>query len=763
MKTSSMSARFQSVLAACVLASGAGGLRADGLIVVHRPPPGFVPAAHVPYAFAPLEVKYHHVTVKIADQVAVTEVDQVFHNPNAQRLEGDYLFPIPRGAQIDAFSMDVNGKMTEAELLDADKARKIYEDIVRRMKDPALLEYAGQGLFKVRIFPIEPRSDKRVRLKYTQLLRADGGLFGYTYPLNTEKFSAQPIKEVSVKVEIETKQPLKAVYCASHTVEVKRGGDRRAVVGFETRDARPDTDFQVFYSVEAKSDVGINVLTYQDGADAEGGYFALMAAPSEAMADDRVVRKDVVFVLDTSGSMSSDGKLDQAKRALAFCLQNLNDGDRFELVRFSTEAEALFGQLRDASGENRKKADEFVRSLKPIGGTAIEEALMAALGPADGPADKDRPCVVIFLTDGRPTVGTTDEKALLEKLVKRLDGRTIRVFCFGIGTDVNTHLLDSIAEKTRAASQYVLPQEDLELKLSSFYAKINLPVLANLELVFSGPVRFSKMYPSVLPDLFKGDQLLVIGRYRGDGDAAVTIKGTVNGRAMSFTHEAAFASKSTESAFLPRLWATRRVGFLLDEIRLRGESKELRDEVADLARRYGIVTPYTAYLIVEDEKRRDVAMDARTLQVFAGNASAQAESTRMYDEVRLSKSGDAAVGGAQALDRLRRAANAAAPAEANAFAWRGQTGRSAEGAETVRATMQNQQVRHVRGRTFYQNGAQWVDALAQTRPSARRVQVRFNSDEYFDLARRNADVSQWLSLGRNMQVLVADTLYEVVE
>src|ERR1700733_506562 len=163
----------------------------DGFIVVNpiRPtPPG------LPYAFAPLEITYHHVNVKINGQIASTTVDQEFYNPNAQRLEGTYLFPVPKGAQIDKFSMEIGGRQMEAELLAADKARSIYEDVVRKMRDPALLEYAGRDAFKVRVFPIEPNSPKRIKLSYSQVLPSDSGLVSYVYPLNTEKFSAKTIK-----------------------------------------------------------------------------------------------------------------------------------------------------------------------------------------------------------------------------------------------------------------------------------------------------------------------------------------------------------------------------------------------------------------------------------------------------------------------------------------------------------------------------------------------------------------------------------------
>jgi len=735
---------------------GIGEARGDGMIVIHNPPP-----VTSGYAFAPLEVKYHHVTAKVTGQVAVTEVDQSFYNPNDQRLEGTYMFPVPKGARIDKFSMDINGKMMDAELLDAEKARKIYEDIVRKMKDPALLEYVGQAMFKLRIFPIEPKSDKRIKLKYTQLLQSENGLVGYTYPLNTEKFSAALIKSVSLKVELECKQDLKAVYSPSHQVDIQRHERNKATIGFEASNVKPDTDFQLFFSSESKHDVSVDLLSYNDGTDAEGGSFLLTISPKTEKA--LISNKDIVFVMDTSASMADNGKLDQAKRALLFCLKNLESGDRFEIVRFSTEAEPLFGTLVETTDGNRAKAEQFIKELKPIGGTAIEAALLQALEAGKNPGGRPRPFMVVFLTDGKPTMGNMDENDIVAKVVRAAGERVVRVFCFGIGTDVNTHLLDKITEKTRAASQYVLPNEDIEVKVSNFYTKISQPVLADVKLAFSGGVKVFKMAPAELPDLFQGEQLVVFGRYTGSGDAAITLEGAVNGARRTFTYEKSFAARAEDNAFIPRLWATRRVGYLLDQIRLNGDNKEVRDEVTALARQYGIVTPYTAYLIVEDESRRNIPVARRTLQTIDGDTFVRKESSRMFAEVNAAKSGHAAVGGAQAFDSLKRAAAPSAAMDANLSAQRGQIGPAKDGGERVQAAIQNQQTRNLAGRTFYQNGAQWVDSAVQQRQNARRVQVKFNTDEYFALMKRHVNASQWMSVGRNVQLVLDDTIYEVVD
>jgi Ca-activated chloride channel family protein len=768
---------MKKTLAVLALALGfVGSSLADGLIVIHDPPPWhphppIIRPPHPPhwppppprvYQFAPLEVTYHHVNVKVLGQIARTDIDQEFFNPNDQRLEGTYLFPVPKGAQLDKFSMEIDGKPVEAELLPADKARKIYEDIVRKMKDPALLEYVDRDTFKVRIFPIEPRAPKRIKLSYTQLLKADDGLIGYTYPLNTEKFSAAPIKTVSVKIELDAKRPVKSIYSPSHQVEIKRHGNSSATIGFEAKNVKPDTDLQVFWSTEDK-DIGVSLLTYKDAG--EDGYFLLLASPgADGKAGKQVMPKDVAIVLDTSGSMAGK-KLEQAKKALQFCVENLNDADRFEIIRFSTEAEALFEKLVAADAGNRKKANEFIKDLKPIGGTAIEEALVKALKLR--PDKADRPYVVIFLTDGQPTIGNTKEEDILASVKKTDPGKT-RVFCFGIGTDVNARLLDRITEQTRAVSQYVLPEEDLEVKVSNFYTKIKEPVMADPVLSITGDIKASKLYPTPLPDLFRGDQVVVVGRYTGSGPAAAVIEGNVSGQAKKYAYDVKFGGEGRDHEFIPRLWATRRIGFLLDEIRLRGENKELREETTELARKYGIVTPYTAYLIVEDESKRNVPVASRTMQAFDGDVVARREAGRAWNEMNLAKAGEGAVGGARGSGALRYADKAAAPgapAQTEAYSGFGLAASTTpDGKQAAeRLNQYTQQSRFVRGRNFFQNGEQWVDAEVQKRQNARRVKVKFNSDEYFALAAKHPDAAAWLSVGRNVQVALGETVYEVID
>ncbi len=779
---------FGLLLAVCAV----GRLSAAGLIIVgddkfwegspviiHPTPPVVdrrIIVTPRPPSFAPIEVAYTKAEVKIKDQFATTKVEQEFYNPNPRRLEGTFLFPVPKGAQLDKFTMNINGKPVEAELLDADKARAIYEDIVRRQRDPALLEYAGQALFKVRIFPIEPNERKKITISYSQLLKSDAGLVSYTLPLNTEKFTAKPLRSVSVKLDLESKRALKSIYSPTHKVEVKRDGAHRATLGFEANDVRPDGDFQVFYTQD-DADLGVNLLTYKPAG--EDGYFLLLASPGVETRNAKVMPKDVVFVLDTSGSMAG-AKLVQAKKALAFCVENLNDGDRFELLRFATEVEPLFNNLREATKENRSTAQKFIETLKPIGGTAIDDALKKAV--ALRPENGTRPYVVVFLTDGRPTVGTIDENQILASATKSKTGLT-RIFCFGIGTDVNTHLLDKIAEETKAFSTYVLPEEDIEVKVSGFFTKIKEPVLASPVLKFPDSVRVTKIYPAPLPDLFKGEQLIVAGRYTSGGDGAIQIEGQVNGEAKRFAYDVVFPGASSEHDFIPRLWATRRVGYLLDEIRLRGESKELKDEVTELARKYAIVTPYTAYLIIEDEERRKVPLQSQTLRRSAVTdqlgLSGDAAAARFY-KMQKDKAGDAAVAGSRSVNSLKQANTPGeAIASGNYEVFRGDNSLSsgvttlsaAGGRARAAVALKNEtdarqtqeQGRFTAGKTFFRNGEKWIDSEVQNQANAQRARVQFGSAEYFDLVKKQPQSKSWLALGPNVEFTIGDTVYEVTE
>jgi len=723
-----------------------------------------------PHRLSLLELRHHQVDVDITGQIAVTKVEQVFYNPSRRAVEGAYFLPVPAGGTIDRFTMMMDGEEMEAELLPADEARRIYEGIVRRLEDPGLLEYVGQDLVRIRIFPIEPNSERRITVQFTQVLPHDRDTVTYHYPLRSHRHIAARKGQFAFKAEIAATNPIRTIYSSTHDLDVHQSDDSRAIVGMETSIERED-DFTLLFSVQPEvQDISMTVLSYRDPSKAadSDGYFLLLASPSAAMLkefrDEQVAEKDVILVLDTSGSMSR-GKLDQAKRALHFVLDNLNPGDRFELIRFSTDVEAFFDKLVPADAEHRRRASSFVDGLRPRGTTAIDGALQKAARIARDGYKPGRPNVIIFLTDGLPNVGARDPQQIISNFTAELGEASSRIFCFGIGADVNTHLLDHIAESTNATSQYVLTNEDLEEKLSSFYSKITDPVLTNLALSIDGDVRLIREHPQSLPDLFAGDQLVLLGRYRNAGDVTVKLTGVVNDETKTFETLAHFAAEPTPHDFIPRIWAVRRIGFLLDQMRLHGESEEARDEITQLARQYGIVTPYTSYLIIEDEEQRNVPMAIRSVQVpvrtpagsgqsggdMPDKAEVVAQRQMLQDqfaEMQHQTTGDEAVRAAQATAALRHARNVDSVAQANVYGMRGRAA-------------QLQQVRYAGGRAFFQNGTLWVDSRAQGHAEDRIVRIEFGSDEYFHLLERHPEIRRWLALGRNVQFVLDETVYVV--
>jgi Ca-activated chloride channel homolog len=367
-------------------------------------------------------------------------------------------------------------------------------------------------------------------------------------------------------------------------------------------------------------------------------------------------------------------------------------------------------------------------------------------------------------------VGETREDAIVDSVAGA--ARATRVFCFGIGNDVNTHLLDRIASQTRAVSQYVAPDEDIEVKVSGFYSRIKDPVLSDLALSFSNPsIRVKQLMPGVLPDLFNGDMLVLFGRYAGSGASTVKITGTFNGKPRSFAADLSFPERSDDNPFIPRLWAARRVGWLLDEMRMHGETGELRDEVVRLARTFGIVTPYTAYLVMEDEASRNVPVRLRSFQELEEDRGAADAAREKIDSVRKeaksesSRAGAAAVGNSTAVQDLKGSLNLqqAAPSAGLSKSAPPAAGGTSGGYRAWQAQNYAQQVRMVNGRAFYQNGSIWTDSTAQGRHGLNRKEVRFGSEEYFGLIRKSPGAAPWLSLGNNLDVVVDGTLYSIRE
>jgi Ca-activated chloride channel family protein len=695
--------------------------RADGIIIPDPRPCDPMPCPG-PIPLEQLAIRYHHVTVTIRDQVAVTHVDQVFYNPNDWQIEGTYIFPIPLDAVVTNFILWIDGTPVEGQVLDATQARQTYESIVATMRDPALLEYVGQGAVQARIFPIPPYGERRIELEYTQAMPAEGGLVRYVYPLNTERFSVLPLESVSVSVDIQSSVPIRATYSPSHDISVTRESDTHVRAGYEAANVLPDTDFALYYSLGETQ--AFHVLSYLDPSDATDpdGYFLLMLAPG-IQEDSLPIPKDLILVLDHSGSMDGD-KFRQAQAALDYMLSHLNQGDRFNIISFSTGTERYANTLRPAT--DASNARTWVNGLRAEGSTDINRALLEAADMVD----TERPTYLIFLTDGLPTEGVTDSERILSNFAEAA-APDLRLFVFGVGYDVDTYLLDSLAQEQHGSSTYVLPEDRLDEILSSFYARISTPVLTGLELDFDGLSVFD-LYPFPLPDLFAGSQVLVLGRYREGGRVDVTLSGEVNNQPRQFTFEAQyFSEESPEDAVLkaiPRLWATRKIGYLLNEIRLNGPNQELIDQIVRLSIRFGIVTPYTSYLVTESAPLGAVEQERIVQEQF--NQSMTATPAPSYGQEAVKQASDEG--------ELAGASSA--------------TSLSEEAANTVRI---------VGARAFVLSAGVWIDTAFDP-DVMQTVPVVFLSDDYFTLVASQPELADAFALGERVIALSDGVAYEVV-
>jgi Ca-activated chloride channel family protein len=322
----------------------------------------------------------------------------------------------------------------------------------------------------------------------------------------------------------------------------------------------------------------------------------MMLAPRSESTEREVIGKDILFVCDTSGSMAGE-KMTHAREALRAWVNRLNPDDTFNVLRFSTDVEPFSEASVNASPENRARAIRFIDGFEASGGTAISPALTQAL---EVPVRRGAPRTIVFLTDGMPTVGETNTTAIIRQAAERNAGRA-QIFTFGLGDDVNTTFLDLLAQQNRGSADYARSGAEMATLLDGFYNRIAFPMLADLRLALRGADAFD-VYPRDLGTLYRGGQLVVTGRYRTAGSATVALTATVASQEAPRTFEwpVSMAAREPANDFIPRVWATRKVGYLLDEIRLRGENPEIRESVVQLARRFGIVTPYTSYLVTEE-------------------------------------------------------------------------------------------------------------------------------------------------------------------
>ncbi len=586
----------------------------QGLLIVVNPPepvplprPIFRPVPQQP----PMSYKIKELSLqaRVVDQVARAQVSQSFVNTGSRQMEVQFVFPLPYDGAVDQLTFMVDGKEYEAKLLPAQEARSIYESYIRRNQDPALLEWIGTGMFKTSVFPVPPGAERTVTLRYSQLLRKDRQLTDFLFPLSTAKYTSQPVEKVSLNATIESTAEIKSVYSPTHSIEITRPDSHHAVVKYEATNQVPMSDFRLFYDTAAGS-LGASVISYRPDVN-EDGYFLLLASPEIKPESAERPAKTAIFVVDRSGSMSGK-KIEQARDALKFVLNNLREGDLFNVVAYDSTVESFRPELQRYDEETRKAALGFVDGIYAGGSTNIDGALATALGMIQ---DKSRPNFIVFLTDGLPTAGETNESKIVGN-VKQKNQLDSRIISFGVGYDLNSRLLDRLSDENYGQSEFVRPDENIETHVARLYDKISSPVMSGVEVAFEfdevqveegSPV--SRMYPRQVRDLFEGEQLVIAGRYKKSGPAKVTITGTVGAKSQKFDFPAEMTNVSGDQsyAFVEKIWAMRRIGEIIDEIDLHGRNDELVNELVALSTKYGILTPYTSFLADDQAAPADLA------------------------------------------------------------------------------------------------------------------------------------------------------------
>ena len=737
-------------------------LLAQGLLVnvnvsehvrLPRQLPADAPALPATSSYQLKEIDVH---AKLVDQVAKVQVSQSFVNTGSVQMEVCFMFPLPYDGAIDQLTLLVDGKEFPAKLLAKDEARRTYESIVRKNKDPALLEWIGTGVFQTSVFPVPPGAERKVTLSYSQLCRKNGRLTDFLFPLSTAKYTSQPVEKLKIEVAIESQGDIKNVYSPTHDVELKRDTHHATAV-FKAENQTPGEDFRLLFDIDSGK-LGTSVVSYRPKVD-DDGYFLLLTSPEIKRDPAERPKKTVLFVVDRSGSMSGP-KIEQAKGALKFVLNNLREGDTFNIIAYDSAVESFRPELQKFDDETRKAALGFVEGLYAGGSTNIDGALTTALAQLK---DSSRPNYVLFLTDGLPTAGERNEMKIVANSESNNRVRA-RLAAFGVGYDVNSRLLDKLARQNSGQSEYVRPDENIEDRVSRLYNKIEAPVMTDVAIKFAideSPAEagetVNRLYPKKVFDLFEGDQLVLVGRYKRPGAAKVTVTGSVGGQKQSFDFPAELTAKSSDEtfAFVERLWAMRRVGEIIDELDLKGQNDELVKELVELSTRHGIMTPYTSFLADETVNLRGLATNAATARDRLSRLD-QAEGLGGFEQReykgRLQGAKQASPAGGSDFsfgsggrksggqryavgDKAKAAGGPAAPASKPQLA------------ETALGGLPalEQTVRNVGAKSFYRRGKRWVDADVTETQEKKAIRVKQFSDEYFKLAeQQGGKLSQYL-------------------
>jgi len=676
-----------------------------------------------------------HVQVRMDDRVLHYEVEEQFTNRGGGIAEADYIFPLPDGAAFQDLKLSIDGELVAGETMSADRARGIYEEIVRRQRDPALVEWMGQGMLRARIFPIRPGEVKRVVVRFDAVASREGDALRVEYrrggnntAMRDERGSDRETRDERDEGEtfvlsIPDSPALGIPYSPTHRLV------RRVANGRVTVEADGNTrEVTILVPIRRSAEAAVSVLAH---ATSDSEKFALITL-SPPMRSVRHTPRDVTLVLDVSGSMSGR-KMAQAKAAGRQVLGTLDGADRFRIIDFSTDVRTFRDSFVAASAANVREAQRYLDALEAQGSTNISGALDEALRVH---SPEERLPLVLFLTDGAPTVGETQPEAIAAAAARQR-GRA-RVFTFGVGADVNAALIEQLALEAHGTASFVRPDEDVERAVSVVASRLTDPIVTDLRVHADG-VRLDRVLPGGATDLFAGQDLVVLARYEGDGAATLRFSGQSPNGPVEWTERVRFPDRERGNAFVPRLWATQRIGWLTAAKRHGGASTEMNDEIRTLGERYAIPTEFTSYLVQEPN---NIATAPFMLRGQVGSGTGRAD-----------RAGAVAPQAAPVASDFARAKVSSMQREA----------RSLAEADSASSATESAGARRIGARLFTLRDGVWTDGRGDASSVAdlHKVRVKPFSLAYFALLRAVPELGEPFGLGDRVIVFGRRVVVEV--
>jgi Ca-activated chloride channel family protein len=560
-------------------------------------------------------LKHTDVKAEISGFLARVKVTQEFENNFSDKIEAVYVFPLPQNAAVDDMTMRLGERVVRGKIMKREEAREVYEAAKSNGQIAGLLDQERPNIFTQSVANILPGEKVIIEISYVETLKYEDGQYEFVFPMvvgpryipgtatgqqgggfspdtdkvpDASKITPNAAKEraghdISIEVRLDAGVPFENVASKSHQIESNRLSAGSSLIRLKNEKTIPNKDFILRYDVAGKK-IEDAVLLHRAE---KGGYFTLILQPPDNVRPQDVTPKEIVFVLDTSGSMSGF-PIEKAKESMKLALDGLNPQDTFNLITFAGDTAVLFDKPVPATAENLRKAQAFLESRQGGGGTEMMKAIVAALEPSDS---QQHVRVVCFMTDGY--VG--NDKEIIAEIQKH---RNARVFSFGIGGSVNRFLLDKMAEEGRGEVEYVALNDDGSAAARRFYERLRSPLLTDISLDF-GNLPVADVYPKRINDLFSAKPVVVHGRFTKAGSGTIRLKGKSFGREVVREIPVNLPENEPNHDVLATLWARTRIDDLTSQD-YTNNKPEIRETITNLGLEYRLLTQFTSFVAVEE-------------------------------------------------------------------------------------------------------------------------------------------------------------------